>query len=67
LPALAADRWDSLDQRDELGYVVAVAAGGDMLSFPAARKPCLGRSAKLISGGARCLVMFRGAIRPFIL
>jgi len=29
LPAVAADRWDSLDQRDELGYVVAVAAGGN--------------------------------------
>src|SRR4029077_9036997 len=29
LPALAADRRDSLDQRDELGDIVAVAAGGD--------------------------------------
>jgi hypothetical protein len=29
LSALAADRRDRLDQRDELGYVVAVATGGD--------------------------------------
>jgi hypothetical protein len=41
--------------------------GDEVTLLQATRKPNFRGSAKLISGGARCPVMFCGAIRPFVL